>query len=821
MSNPCQVAVIGAGPYGLSVTAHLCAAGIEARVFGRPMEFWTRYMPAGMLLRSEKVASNLSDPGNKLGLDAYFTSEGIDLPSDRVPVEMFNAYGRWFQEKAVPTSDPRNVSRVEAGPDGFHLTLEDGEQVDADRVVVAAGIAPFAYRPPQFSDLPPELASHSSNHNDLSEFDGKRVIVIGAGQSGFESAALLSEAGAEVEVILRAPSVRWLRRRALPGYMDRIARHLFPTHGVGGRRTAHIIARPDLLRLLPPDMRMKIDRKAMRPAVSSWVEPRVGRVRVSAGRTIASAQRSASGVSLALDDGSQRQADHILLGTGYHVDISRYDFIAPELLRSIRRTNGYPELSAGCESSVPGLFFIGASCAYNFGPLLRFVVGSQFCARTVTKAVVASCNARAKKVVPAAAVVRHRENSNGNDGPGGALVIGGEHSALGLVRSLGRNHIPVWALVDDYKLAAASRYCLRSFPWLNTVDEKQVDYLLELCRKHGLEGWMLFPSGDERVAMIARNHELLSQYFRLTTPDWETVRWAYDKRLTYQMAEQLGLGYPWTFHPHTREELGDLQHPFPLIVKPAFKHGVNTLTYQKAWAAKDKDELLRLYDKAVKLVDPSAVMIQELIPGGGQNQFSYGALCSEGRPIASLVAQRTRQYPVDFGRTSCFVQTVDMPAVETAATRFLEAIRYTGIVEVEFKYDVREEKYKLLDVNARAWTWHCLGRSAGVDFPFLLWRLMSGDVPDRLKGRPGVSWLHSRMDVRAGISEILHGRISVPDYIRSVLQAKEFAVLASDDLMPAFCASAISLTHRVLRTGARMSRGSASPGGRGIKSGTW
>jgi FAD-dependent urate hydroxylase len=397
MSSRVQVAIIGAGPYGLSLAAHLGAAGVHSRVFGAPMEFWSRFMPAGMLLRSEKVASNLADPHKQLTLDRYLEHRGVTCSSGRVPVQSFNAYGRWFHKQAVRDSDSRNVSRLQATSGGFHLTLEDGEPLEAERVVVAAGIASFAYRPPQFNDLPREVVSHSSEHSHLQEFAGRRVLVIGAGQSAFESAALLREAGAEVEILLRARQVRWLRRAGLDRHLNNAVKFMFPTHGVGRRSTAHIIARPGLYRLLPPNLRTRIDRNAMRPAVSGWVESRISGMQISTGRSVAHAERSAHGVSVRFDDGSERQVNHILLGTGYRVDISRYNFISPELLQKIRRVNGYPELNAHCESSVPGLFFVGATCAYSFGPLLRFVVGSQFCAGVVTEAVAASCTARATR----------------------------------------------------------------------------------------------------------------------------------------------------------------------------------------------------------------------------------------------------------------------------------------------------------------------------------------------------------------------------------------------------------------------------------------
>src|SRR6266849_4881057 len=207
----CQVAIVGAGPYGLSAAAHLrTVKGLEVRVFGESMSFWERQMPAGMLLRSYWEGSHISDPHGDLTLDEYQRARGVQLPRP-VRLDDFINYGQWFQRKAVPELDGRCVTRIEASSKCFRLMLEDGESVLAQRVVIATGIASFARRPYQFSAVPRELASHSSEHRDFSRFARQRVVVVGGGQSALESAALLHESGAAVEVIVRAPRVYWRR----------------------------------------------------------------------------------------------------------------------------------------------------------------------------------------------------------------------------------------------------------------------------------------------------------------------------------------------------------------------------------------------------------------------------------------------------------------------------------------------------------------------------------------------------------------------------------------------------------------------------------
>jgi len=266
--------------------------------------------------------------------------------------------------------------------------------------------------------------------------------------------------------------------------------------------------------------------------------------------------------------------------------------------------------------------------------------------------------------------------------------------------------------------------------------------------------------------------------------DWESMRWGYDKRLTYQVAQDLGIDCPATLYPNNREELGAFAGEFPVILKPAFKRRPNDFTRDKAWLARDRDELLRRYDDAIKLVDPSAVVVQEVISGGGETQFSYAGLFEAGIPLASVAVRRSRQYPVDFG-TGTLVETIESGDMEQTAERLLRHIKYSGVAEIEFKRDPRNGTYKLLDFNPRIWRWHSLAGAAGVDLPYLLWRWMLNEPIAKARARAGVQWVYMRNDIRAVAVEIGRGRLSAPHYLRSLLQISTFAVLAKDDLFPA------------------------------------
>jgi pyridine nucleotide-disulfide oxidoreductase len=400
----CQVVIVGAGPAGLAAAAHLRSANVDLRVFGKAMEFWERHMPAGMLLRSYWEACHISDPDGDLTLDRYQRALGVQLPRP-VRLDDFINYGQWFQRQAVPDVDNRRVTRIEAASKCFRVMLEDGESVCAQRVVVATGVASFAWRPSQFNGLPPSLASHSSDHCDLGRFAGQRVVVVGGGQSALESAALLHESGAAVEVIVRARRVYWLRYGTpmhswLHNRANPLRWILYPpsNSNIGPPGVNWIVDTPDLFRRLPFAVHSRIKRRAIRPAGSGWIPPRMNGVRITTGGVIVSASPVGQQVRLTLDNGTERCVDHIFLATGYHFDISRCAFLAPDLVRSLRLINGYPELTAGFEASLAGLHFLGAFAVGTFGPLMSHVAGTKYAASALTRCILGQTANRKSKV---------------------------------------------------------------------------------------------------------------------------------------------------------------------------------------------------------------------------------------------------------------------------------------------------------------------------------------------------------------------------------------------------------------------------------------
>ncbi len=398
-----HVGIVGAGPYGLTAAAHLRAAGVETKIFGDVMGFWAGSMPNGMLVRSEWAGSHLSDPARALTLDRYERERGTRLPT-RIPLADFVDYGRWFQRQAVPDVDRRMVHSVETGPCGFHLRLEDGETVPVKRVVIATGLGAFVHRPQPFQSLPVSLVSHSSEECDLSRFAGRRVVVVGAGQSALESAALLHEGGALVEVVTRGHHVHWLGQSlSLSRESRRLARILYPPGAVGPLGINWVVQVPGVYRALPRGLQTTIAARALRPAASGWLRARLTDVTITTGRTVIAATPDGEGLHLRLDDRSERRVDHVLLGTGFRVDVARYPFLSPELARAIKQRDGHPALGAGFEGSVPGLHFLGAASAVSFGPLMRFVAGTAYTATALTEKI------RCGAAVPATASVVRTE----------------------------------------------------------------------------------------------------------------------------------------------------------------------------------------------------------------------------------------------------------------------------------------------------------------------------------------------------------------------------------------------------------------------------
>jgi Pyridine nucleotide-disulphide oxidoreductase len=405
VNAPVKVAIVGAGPYGLSLAAHLDAAGIQTRVFGRAMDSWRSHMPEGMLLKSDPFASNLSDPQDFYSLARFSEEQSIPYSeAEPVRLDTFCAYGLAFQKRCVPRLTDAQVTNVERIGDEFVVSLDNGGKVSARRVVLAIGVGPFRHVPEILGALPDGFVSHSFKHRDLSVFSGTRVAVVGGGASAIDLAGLLHERGCDVILVSRRAELKFTGKgrsqQSGPGPFWRTVRH--PPSGLGpGLRSRFSTDAPLLIHALPKSLRFEFVRRHLGPAASRVMQDKVvGRVPLLLEREVVAAAVEGSGVALKLSkkDGllETLRFEHVIAATGFRVDVSRLTLLSPSLRKDIAEYKGAPILTRHFQSSVPGLYFIGLTAAASFGPLMRFTFGARYAARRLTRALVRSQRAPAR-----------------------------------------------------------------------------------------------------------------------------------------------------------------------------------------------------------------------------------------------------------------------------------------------------------------------------------------------------------------------------------------------------------------------------------------
>jgi thioredoxin reductase len=388
----CDVGIIGAGPYGLSLAAHLKSRRVNFRIFGRPMEFWLKHMPSGMHLKSEGFASSLCDPGSTFTLKDYCKEQGLPYADTGtpVPLETFSSYGLEFQRRLVPNLEIEWVTSVRRSTAGFQVTLGSGEVFSARRVVVAVGLTYYENLPAELAALPKGFATHSSKYGTLEHFGGREVAVVGAGASALDLAALLHQAGASVQVIARVPKIRFHDPPddLNPSWLDRLRT---PITGIGpGWKLFLCTNLPLVFRQMPDQFRLDKVRRILGPAPCWFIKEQVvGKVGLNVGVTITEATVRNERVDLQLTDSAGRKktltADHVIAATGYKPDMRRLDFLDSDILSRIRCVEQTPYLSSHFESTVPNLYFVGITAANTFGPLLRFAYGAGFAAPRLSK----------------------------------------------------------------------------------------------------------------------------------------------------------------------------------------------------------------------------------------------------------------------------------------------------------------------------------------------------------------------------------------------------------------------------------------------------
>jgi FAD-dependent urate hydroxylase len=385
-----DVVIVGAGPYGLSAAAHLLERGLRVAIFGKPINLWREHMPKGMMLRSYWWATNIADPRKQYGLEQYFQEKG-QKAVDPLPIQTFIEYGLWFQEHVVPNVDETYVETIEHQEGRFVVTLNDGRVIHSAAVVMAPGLNYYIYRPAEYSHLSPEIISHTSQHHTFDRFAGKQVLVIGGGQSALETAALAHESGASVQLISRSPLV-WIQEfGSFPEHRSLIERLRAPKAGIApgwfNWRLEHF---PSQFQRLPRSAKDRLMSGPGRygPMGAAWLKPRIeGKVLLHKLQSVQEVKEMDDGVMLTLSNNKKLKADHIILGTGYRVDVTKLPMLHSQLLSKIQTNQYAPVLNNRFESSVPGLYFVGFSAVSSCGPLYRFVVGTKAAAQRVASSV--------------------------------------------------------------------------------------------------------------------------------------------------------------------------------------------------------------------------------------------------------------------------------------------------------------------------------------------------------------------------------------------------------------------------------------------------
>jgi hypothetical protein len=390
-----EAAIIGTGPYGLSMAAHFRRLGIPCRIFGRPMDSWLSHMPKGMLLKSDGFASNICDPDGEFTLRQFCLERRIEYADMGTPVrlETFSAYGLAFRDRMVPDLEEKLVVSIDPCQDGFHLELENGETLTAKRVILAVGITHFRHVPANLQHLPSEFLSHSFQHSELESFRGRNVVVIGAGSSAIDLAALLHEVDADVHLVARSKTLVFHEKMRMDKPRSLWQQARSPRSSLGpGLRSRFFANAPGFVHHLPERYRLQIARTFLGPA-GGWFakEKIIGKIPVVLGFSPVQAEILDNRICLHLraDDGAERKIrpEHIITATGYKVDLRRLTFLSPVLRHNIRTVEGSPVLSSTFESSVRGLYFVGLAAANSFGPVMRFACGAGYTARRLTQVV--------------------------------------------------------------------------------------------------------------------------------------------------------------------------------------------------------------------------------------------------------------------------------------------------------------------------------------------------------------------------------------------------------------------------------------------------
>jgi predicted ATP-grasp superfamily ATP-dependent carboligase len=371
----------------------------------------------------------------------------------------------------------------------------------------------------------------------------------------------------------------------------------------------------------------------------------------------------------------------------------------------------------------------------------------------------------------------------------GAVVIGGDFQGLGVIRSLAEEGIPIFLLEYERSIARYSRYVSRyatNCSLLSNEGNSFPEYLISLAKNESLDGWVLFPNSDECVKLLSIHRDALQNWYRNPVPPWEIVSKFYYKQQAYEIAEKISIPIPRFYRATSLEGFLIQDMDFPVVLKPACKERYFPQARKKAVRADNRKEFETEYRRMSSIIDSSEIVVQELIEGGPKNLFSYATVFDGKRPLAGMMARRSRQHPMDFGQATTYAESVHIPELRALATKLLAEMRYTGLAEVEFMNDAKNGTFKFIEINGRPWGWHTLAKAAGTNLPLILFQFMNGGDTGRFEPLAGVKWIRLTTDIPTVFKEILGRRMTLKDYINSLKGKKTFAVFSRRDVLPFF-----------------------------------
>ncbi|MDQ2982468.1 MAG: ATP-grasp domain-containing protein [Actinomycetota bacterium] len=753
MGEPLDVAIVGAGPYGLSVAAHL--PELRVRVFGRAMDTWVTRMPPQMLLRSAWEETSLSAPGGKGSIDAWSAETG-EQREEPIPLAKFLRYAAWFRDRFVPAVDEAQIAHVERRGDGFVLRTNDGREFETRTVVLAVGVTPFAYAPPPFDRHMGPRIRLAIDRPDFERYAGRRVLVVGGGQGGLESAVLAAESGAAVEVILRS-RLHWFADREPHHPRGRLGRRLYriayPALGYGPPLLNRLPLAPDLLARLPSAVRRRITRRTMRAGGSPWIrEVAEQDVVRTEGVSVEAVETNDKAVSLCLSDGSTREVDDVIVAAGFRFDLDRLEFLAPELRQEIALDDGWPTLDPSFRSSARNLFFVGYPAEGRFGPLCRFVLGTEFTAERIAGALGATT-------------------------PIAVILAGDDHyGSLAGLRALRQAGYEPWLATHrspTYSTRSRTSAGIIHVPGPRGGDSEFVDAIAEAAVRTNAK--VVLPGSEVTLVALAEGRAKLPPGLAVGAPAPEIVARATDKAELTRRVEEAGL-----LVPPTRElSRGDLESTNPDLTFPAVVKPVRTKTFTargfhhgRVHRVENRAEL----ERVTKSLPGDRWLVQPYLQG---RLAAVAGVAWEGELVCAVHQVALRIAPADTGISAFAVTIPRDEAIEAGIVRLLRGLEWSGLFQAQF-INAADGDY-LIDFNPRMYGSLALAVAAGLNLPAIWVELLLGRKPEVGDYRVGVRYRAEEKDVRALVRELLTGRrgealqglLPRPDTVHAVFSVRD------------------------------------------------